>query len=72
MFYVKSIPNMTDYYNNSWFAIPFVFIYDKHCTSEHHSSLVALSEATRRAIFPPYFVHNAVISPSTQITVMAC
>lgn len=43
-----------------------------HCTSEHHSSLIALSETTRRAIFPSDFVHNAVITPSAEITMVAC
>lgn len=42
------------------------------CTSEHHPCLVALSEATRRAVFPPDLVHNAVISPSAQVAVVAC
>lgn len=42
------------------------------CTSEHHPCLVALSEATRRAVFPPDLVHNAVISPGAQVAVVAC
>lgn len=42
------------------------------CTSEHHPCLVALSEATRRAVFPPDLVHNAVISPGAQVAMMAC
>lgn len=42
------------------------------CTSEHHPCLVALLEATRWAVFPPDLVHNAVISPGTQVAMMAC
>lgn len=41
-------------------------------TSEHHSRLVALSEAAGGAILPPNFVHNAVIPPSAEVAVMAC